>query len=174
MGFTFNDVVASLNSLQPYDWRAFLSTRLEGHGPGAPLAGITRAGWKLVYGETPSDFFKDVEAYRKVSDFYYSIGVTLDSSGRIAEVLWNSPAFKAGLSRGFTVIAVNGKAYKPELLRGAISAAKVDRQPIEFLLRQADRYQTMRIDYHDGLKYPRLERIDGTPDRLEAIFRPRP
>ena len=98
-----------------------------------------------MYGETPTDFFKEVEAYRKVSDFYYSIGVTLDSSGRIAEVLWNSPAFKAGLSQGFTVIAVNGKAYKPELLRGAISAAKVDRQPIEFLLRQADRYQTTRI-----------------------------
>jgi predicted metalloprotease with PDZ domain len=174
LGFTFNDVVASLNAVQPYDWQTFLSARLEGHGPGAPLAGLGRAGWKLVYGESPTEFFKDVEAYRKVSDFYYSIGMTLDSSGRISEVLWNSPAFKAGLSRGFTVIAVNGKAYKPELLRSAISAAKADQQAIELLLRQADRYQTTRIDYHEGLKYPRLERIDGTPDRLEAIFRPRP
>ncbi len=101
-------------------------------------------------------------------------GVTLDSGGRIAEVLWNSPAFKAGLSQGFSVVAVNGKAYKPELLRSAISAAKVAQQPIELLLRQADRYQTTRIDYRGGLKYPRLERIEGTPDRLEAIFRPRP
>ncbi len=103
----------------------------------------------------------------------YSIGVTLDSGGRIAEVLWDSPAFKAGLSQGFTVVAVNGKAYKPELLRSAISAAKSAQQPIELLLRQADRYQTTRIDYREGLKYPRLERIEGTPDRLEAIFRPR-
>jgi predicted metalloprotease with PDZ domain len=174
LGYTFKDVVASLNAVQPFDWQTFLSARLAGHGPGAPLAGITRAGWKLVYGESPTNFSKDVEAYRKVADFYHSIGVTLDGSGRIAEVLWNSPAFKAGLSQGFTVVAVNGRAYKPELLKSAISAAKVDRQSIELLLRQAERYQTTRIDYYEGLKYPRLERIEGTPDRLEAIFRPLP
>ena len=174
LGYTFKDLVVTLNAVQPYDWQAFLSERLQGHGPGAPLDGITRAGWKLVYGDTPTDFFKDVEAYRKISDFYYSIGITLDGTGRIADVLWNSPAFKAGLSRGFSVVAVNGKAYKPELLSGAISAAKAEHQSIELLLRQADRYQTTRIDYQGGLRYPRLERIDGTPDRLEAIFRPLP
>ena len=164
----------SLNAVQPYDWQAFLSARLEGHGPGAPLDGIARAGWKLVYVETPTDFFKDVEAYRKVSDFYYSIGVTLDSTGRIVDVLWNSPAYKAGLSQGFTVIAINSKAYKPELLKSAISAAKAGHQSIELLLRQADRYQTTRIEYYEGLKFPKLERIDATPDRLEAIFQARP
>jgi predicted metalloprotease with PDZ domain len=174
LGYTFGDVVVSLNSVQPYNWRAFLSARLEGHGPGAPLDGITRAGWKLAYGETPTDFSKDVEAYRQVSDFYYSIGVTLDATGRIVDVLWNSPAFKAGLSRGFVVVAVNSKTYKPELLKSAISAAKADHQSIELLLKQADRYQTTRIEYYEGLKYPKLERIDGTPDRLEAIFRPLP
>jgi predicted metalloprotease with PDZ domain len=115
-----------------------------------------------------------VEGYRKVSDFYYSIGLNIDSTGRIVDVLWNSPAFEAGLSQGFTVIAVNGTAYKPELLKSAISAAKGGHQPIELLLKQADRYQTTRIEYQEGLKYPRLERIDGTPDRLEAIFRPLP
>ena len=174
LGYTFGDVVVSLNAVQPYNWRAFLSARLEGHGPGAPLDGIARAGWKLVYVETPTDFFKDVEAYRKVSDFYYSIGVTLDSTGRIVDVLWNSPAYKAGLSQGFTVIAINSKAYKPELLKSAISAAKAGHQSIELLLRQADRYQTTRIEYYEGLKYPKLERIDATPDRLEAIFQARP
>jgi predicted metalloprotease with PDZ domain len=174
LGYTFNDVVTSLNAVQPYGWRAFLSARLEGHGPGAPLAGIARAGWKLVYTDTPTDFFKDVEAYRKVADFYYSIGLTLDATGRVAEVLWNGPAFKAGLSQGFTVVAINGKAYKPELMKAAISAAKSEHRPIELLLRQAERYQTTRIDYQDGLKYPSLERIEGTPDRLESIFRPLP
>jgi predicted metalloprotease with PDZ domain len=174
LGYTFKDVVTSLNAVQPFDWHSFLGARLEGHGPGAPLDGVTRAGWKLVYGETPTDFYKDVEAYRKVADFYYSIGFTLDAGGRIAEVVWGSPAFKAGLSQGFTVVAVNGKAYKPELLKSAISGAKADHQPIELLLRQADRYQSTRIDYQEGLKYPRLERIEGTPDRLDEIFRPRP
>ena len=174
LGYTFNDVVTSLNAVQPYDWGAFLSARLEGHGPGAPLAGIARAGWKLVYTDTPTDFFKDVEAYRKVADFYYSIGLTLDANGRIVDVLWNGPAFKAGLSQGFTVVAINGKAYKPELMKAAIAAAKSQHRPIEVLLRQAERYQTTRIDYQDGLKYPSLERIEGTPNRLESIFQPVP
>ena len=168
----FRSVVSSLNAVQPYDWRAFLLSRLEGHGPGAPLDGVERAGWKLVYSDTPTDFFKDVEAYRKVADFYYSIGVVLDSNGVIADVLWDSPAFKAGLSKGFTVVAVNDRAYKAELLKSAIGAAKTNHRPIELLLRQADHYQTTRIDYQGGLKYPRLERIEGAPDRLESIFKP--
>jgi predicted metalloprotease with PDZ domain len=174
LGYTFEDVVNSLTAVQPYDWRNFLLARLEGHGPGAPLDGVTRAGWKLVYTDTPTDFFKDVETYRKVADFYYSLGLTLDSNGRIVEVLWDSPAFKAGLSQGFTVIAVNDRAYKVELLKAAIGAAKTDHRPIELLLRQADHYQTTRIDYQGGLKYPRLERIEGAPDRLEAIFKALP
>jgi predicted metalloprotease with PDZ domain len=174
LGYTFEDVVQSLNSVQPYDWRSFLQARLEGHGPGAPLEGLARSGWKLVYSDTPTDFFKDVEAYRKISDFYYSLGMNLDANGRIAEVVWDSPAFKAGLSEGFTVVAVSGRAYKPELLKSAIAAAKSEHRPIELLLKQADRFTTARIDYTEGLKYPRLVRIDGTPDRLEAIFRPLP
>jgi predicted metalloprotease with PDZ domain len=174
LGYTFKEVVQTLNSVQPYDWQTFLQARLEGHGPAAPLDGLARSGWKLVYTDTPTDFFKDVEAYRKIADFYYSLGVNLDANGRIAEVVWDGPAFKAGLSEGFTVIAVSGRAYKPELLKSAITAAISEHRPIELLVRQADRFQTVRIDYAEGLKYPRLARVEGTPDRLEAIFRPRP
>jgi predicted metalloprotease with PDZ domain len=174
LGYTFRDVVQSLNSVQPYDWQTFLQARLQGHGPGAPLQGLARSGWRLVYTEAPTDFFKDVEAYRKIADFYYSLGVNLDANGRIAEVLWDSPAFKAGLSQGFTVVAVSGRAYKPEWLKSAITAAKSEHRPIELLVKQADRFETIRIDYTEGLKYPRLARIEGAPDRLEAIFRPLP
>jgi predicted metalloprotease with PDZ domain len=172
LGYTFKDVVQSLNSVQPYDWQTFLQTRLLGHGPGAPLDGLTRSGWKLVYTDTPTDFFKDVEAYRKIADFYYSLGVNIDANGRITEVVWDSPAFKAGLSEGFTIVAVGGRAYKPELLKSAITAAGSQHRPIELLLKQADRFRTVLIDYTEGLKYPRLARIGGVPDRLEAIFRP--
>jgi predicted metalloprotease with PDZ domain len=174
LGYTFRDVVQTLNSVQPYDWQTFLQARLQGHGPGAPLDGLARSGWRLVYTEAPTDFFKDVEAYRKIADFYYSLGVNLEANGRIAEVLWDSPAFKAGLSQGFTVVAVSGRAYKPELLKSAITAAKSGHRPIELLVKQADRFETIRIDYSEGLKYPRLVRIEGAPDRLEAIFRPLP
>jgi predicted metalloprotease with PDZ domain len=170
--YTFEDVVHALNAVQGYDWAAFLRSRLDGHGPGAPLDGLARAGWKLVYEEQPTAYFKDAEAYRKVSDFSYSLGIVIDHDARIAGVVWDSPAFKAGLTVGFHVVAVNGRAYKPETLGAAITAAKGGHEPIELLVKQADRFRTERFDYHEGLKYPRLERIAGTPDRLGKIFQP--
>jgi len=172
LGYTVEDVVRGLNAVQPYAWAGFLHSRLDGHGPGAPLDGVSRAGWKLVYAEQPTAYFKDAEAYRKVSDFSYSLGLVIDEEGRIAGVLWDSPAFKAGLTVGFHLLAVNGRAYKPDVLKAAITAAKDGQEPLELLVRQADRFVTVRIDYHGGLKYPRLERIAATPDRLAAIFRP--
>jgi len=46
--YTFDDVVATLNSVSPSDWKAFLRDRLDGHGPSAPLDGLTRSGWRLA------------------------------------------------------------------------------------------------------------------------------
>ncbi len=170
--YTFADVVAALDQVLPYDWSAFLRARLDGHGPGAPLDGLTRAGWKLTYTEQETAFFKDGEEYRKAANFAYSLGLGIAADGRIANVAWDSPAFKAGLTEGYTLLAVDGRAYKPEVLKAAITAAKDGGEPIELLLRMNDRFRTVRIDYHGGLKYPRLERIEGTPDRLAAIFAP--
>jgi predicted metalloprotease with PDZ domain len=170
--YTFEDVVHALNTVQPFEWATFLRARLDGHGPGAPLDGLTRSGWTLVYTEQPSEYSKDADAYRKITDFTYSLGFAVDNDGRLLNLVWGSPAFKAGLTAGFTLLAVNGRAYKPELLKTAITAAKSGNEPIELLFKKDDRFRTERIDYHDGLKYPHLQRIEGTPDRLEAIFKP--
>jgi len=175
--YTFADVVAALNAVQPYDWAAFLRARLDGHGPGAPLDGLTRSGWKLVYTEQETPYFKDMEDYRKAADFSYSLGLSVGPDGRIVNVTWGGPAFKANLTEGYTLLAVDGRAYKVDLLKAAITAAKNGHEPsvdgpIELLVKKDDRFKTVRVDYHEGLKYPRLERIEGTPDRLAAIFKP--
>jgi hypothetical protein len=36
-----------------------------------------------------------------------------------------------------------------------------------------DRIDTVTLDYHDGLKYPSLERIAGKPDRLAELWKAR-
>jgi len=172
LAYTFADVVAALNTVQPYDWAGFLHTRLDGHGPGAPLDGLTRSGWKLVYTEDETPYFKDVEEYRKVADFSYSLGLGISPEGHIVNVVWDGPAFKAGMTEGYTLLAVNGRAYKAELLKAAITVARYSPEPIELLLKKDDRFKTVRVDYHQGLQYPHLERIQGTPDRLAAIFAP--
>lgn len=170
--YSFEDVVKFLNAVQPYDWASFLRTRLDGHGPGAPLDGLTRAGWKLVYTDTETDIMKLAEERRKTTDFSYSLGFALDKDAKISTVMWGGVAFKAGVSGNTTVMAVNGKAYKAELLKAAIKDAKGTDKKIELLLKKGNDFRTVSLDYHEGLKYPRLERIPGTKDRLAEILAP--
>ncbi|UGQ45151.1 M61 family metallopeptidase [Massilia endophytica] len=167
--YSFDDVVSFLNGIQPYDWASFLRTRVENIGP-APLDGLARAGWKLVYADKPTEFQKTVEGMSKATSFQYSLGFWLSNEGKVESIVWEGLGFKAGLTANATVLAVNGQAYKADLLRNAITKAKTDSKPIELLVKQGSQYRTVSFDYHEGLKYPRLERIEGTPDRLEAIL----
>ena len=172
--YVFDDLIAALNALAPYDWRGFLRARLDGQGPGAPLEGIARAGWKLVYDDKPSAYTKSADLERKRASFTFSLGISVANEGsRITEVVWGSPAFKAGMATGTTLVAVAGRAYSAERLREAVERARQQPEPIELLIRRDDLYQTVRIDYRDGLRYPRLERIESAPDRLGAILKPR-
>ena len=168
--FTFEDVVNALNRVQPYDWTKFLRARLDGHGPGAPLDGLVRGGYKLVYTETPSDYFKDSEARRKVTDLSYSLGMVVDSEAKLTEVMWEGLAYKNGLTVGTQIVAVDGTAYTADRLKDAIRDAPKSRGPMELLVKNGDRYRTVRMDYHDGLRYPHLERVASVPARLDEIF----
>ncbi len=170
--YTFDDIVKTLNGVVPYDWATFLHTRLESNGPDAPLGGLERAGWKLVFRDEPSAFSKQVDELNETTEFAYSIGLVLGKEARLNEVVWDSAAFKSGLTVGMTLVAVNGRAYKAEYLKQAIRDAKSNGAPLELLVKSFDRYQTVPLTYHEGLRYPHLARIDGTPDRLSAILRP--
>jgi predicted metalloprotease with PDZ domain len=168
--FTFEDVVTALNRVQPYDWTKFLRARLEGHGPGAPLDGLGRGGYKLVYTETPSDYFKDSEARRKVTDLTYSLGMIIGRDNELTDVMWEGLAFKNGLTVATQIVAVNGTAYSADRLKDAIREAKNTPRSIELLVKNGDRYRTIRMDYHDGLRYPRLERGGSAPATLDQIL----
>jgi predicted metalloprotease with PDZ domain len=173
--YTFDDVVAALNAVAPNDWRTFLRTRLDGHGPGAPLDGITRGGWKIAFTDTPSAYQKGVEELNKYIDLAHSIGVRVSTreAGSITEVSWEGPAFKAGLTPGDTIVAVNGHAFKADVLKSAVKNAKGGATPIELIVKNGERYKVVRVAYHDGLRYPQLERVNGTDDRLGAILKSR-
>jgi predicted metalloprotease with PDZ domain len=170
--YTFDDVVATLNKIQPYDWAAFLRAKLDGHGPGAPLDGLARAGWKLVYTDTPTDYIKGYDERNKSLDLTYSLGFTVAQDGAVRNVVWDGIGFRAGLAANTTVMAVNDRVYKPELLKAAIKDAKDAKEdkPIRLLVRKGNVLRTIALDYRGGLRYPRLERIPGTRDRLETIF----
>jgi predicted metalloprotease with PDZ domain len=169
--YTFADVVAALNKVQPFDWAPFLRSRLDGHASGAPLDGLARAGWKLVYTDTPSDYSKSTDELRKSTDFSYSLGFAVKQDGGVTAVQWDGVAFRAGLAANSTIVAVNNRAYKGEVLKAAVKAAKDGKAPIELLVKQGANYRTIALDYHGGLRYPHLEPIAGSKDRLASILK---
>jgi predicted metalloprotease with PDZ domain len=170
--YTFDDVVKTLNDIQPFDWAGYLRGRLDGHGP--LIGGIEAHGWKLVYNDQPSAAVKAAEMRRHAADFTYSLGVSVGKDGEIGDVLWDGPAFKAGISPGMTVVAVNGHDFNSDALKDAVTAAAADKnQPVELLVKNFDEYKTVRIDYHDGLKYPHLVRDTSQPDTLSTLLKAR-
>jgi predicted metalloprotease with PDZ domain len=174
VGYDFDDVAAALSKVQPFDWASFLHGILNSTNEAAPLDGITRGGWKLAYSDQPNELLKAREKSRKYIDLTESIGLTIDDdekAGTLIDVLWQGPAFNAGLAPGMKLIAVNGDKYSPDVLRDAITAARSGQKPIELLLNNQDVFLTLKVDYHAGLRYPHLERVEGTPDLIEQIVK---
>jgi predicted metalloprotease with PDZ domain len=172
--YTFDGVVSALNAVMPYDWTTFLRTRLDGHGPGAPLDGLHRGGYRLVFTDVPSDYWKSVEMTRTKSvDDIYSLGLVVDNDAIVSSVLWDGPAFKAGLIAGAKLIAVDGLAYDPERLQSAIARTKTSTEPVDLLVRVGERFHNVRVEYRGGLRYPHLERDPAHKPLLDEILAPR-
>jgi predicted metalloprotease with PDZ domain len=169
--YTFEDLVKALNSVEPYDWTSFLRTRLDSIGKPAPLDGLRRGGYKLVFTDTPGEFLKAHEDQAKRVNLLFSIGVELDDKdGTVLEVLWDSAAFKAKVTESSSILAVDGAAYSADILKDAIRSAKGTQRPIELIVKNGDRFQVLALDYHDGLRYPHLERESSAPARLDDIL----
>jgi predicted metalloprotease with PDZ domain len=171
--YTFEDVVATLNKVQPYDWTAYLRSRVYEVNAKAPLDGIEQGGYKLVYTDTPTGWFKDGEKKRKVVDLSYSGGFSVATKdGKIGSVLWGSKAFDAGVTVGATLVAVNGHAFDPDDLKEAIKAAAASARPVTLLLKDGEIYRSVDLDWHGGLRYPRLEPTAGGKGTLDALLAP--
>jgi len=170
--YTFDDVVKGLNDVVPYDWAGFLTERLTSKAPHAPLGGIENGGYKLVYTDMPNDITQAQINATGITMDWWSIGVYVASDGRIEDVLVGSPADKAGLGPGMQIVAVNSRQFSGALLNDAIRDAKGNTNPIALIVVNTGVYKVLALDYHDGLRYPHLERVDGTPDRLDDILKP--
>ena len=174
--YTFDDVVAALNGVAKYDWAGFLHAHVDTLDPPL-LDGLAGTGWKLVYTDQESAYEKQYDnrpqSPRHLYNFTWSIGLTLAKGGHINDVRWNGPAFKAGVSSGATLVAVDGQDYSSDVLKQAITAARASKAPIQLLLKYQGAYRTVPVDYHGGPQYPHLIRVKGTPDYLGEIIAPR-
>jgi predicted metalloprotease with PDZ domain len=172
--YTFEDIVKALNAVESYDWAPFLRDRLDAVGKPAPLAGIRRGGYKLVYDETPSDYSREEDTERKRLSLLFSIGLVIDEKdASVLEVLWDSPAFKAKLTEGTQLLAINGVPYSADVLKAAIQSAKNSNSPIELIVKMQDRYRVVNLDYKEGPRFPHLVRDPLVPALLDDLFSPR-
>ncbi|QNE32914.1 M61 family metallopeptidase [Sphingomonas sp. NBWT7] len=171
--YTFDDLVTTLNAIQPYDWRTLLTQRLTENAKGAPLSGLERNGYRLIYTADAPPSFRHGEKTRKVADLTYSGGFVVGSGNEVTSVTWGSPAYDAGLTVGTTIVSVDGMAYSDDRLKGAITAAKDGKAPVQMWVKNGERYRQVALDWHGGLRYPRLEKIGTGEAGLDRLLAPR-
>ena len=179
--YNLDDLVKALNTVQPYDWAEFFRTRIYEVAPEVPEKGITQGGYQLVYNDVQPDWMKHADLSRGAS-FDTSLGFIVKGdrgsadddrgAGSITEVAWNSPAFKAGITSEMQLLGVNDQAFSVGSLRQAIVASEKSSAPIKLLLRREKELITVNLDYHGGLRYPHLQRVESTPDLLDTILAP--
>ena len=167
------EIEATLNSVEPYDWHAFFEKYVYNVAEHPPTDEIERSGWRFVYNDKPNAFIKAGEGLRHSINAWYSIGAQISSrTGRVSDVRENSPAWKAGLAVGETIEAVDGQNFDPDVFTYALKRAEKGGPAIAMVVSQDGWFTTLTIDYHDGPRYPHLERIPNTPDMLDAIMKP--
>ena len=131
-------------------------------------------GYKLAFTDEPTAWVKSGEKNNKNNDLSYSGGFVVSKDGKITAVIWDSPAFNAGLTVGSELLAVNGRKFDGDGLKAAITSAKSAREPVRLLVKSGEVYRTLDLDWHGGLRYPRLEKIGKAPGTLDALLAPRP
>ncbi len=170
--YEIGDVARALNAVAPYDWEKFLRERTSGLRQPL-LEGVERAGFRLVFNDKPNKSIADGEKSARRTDLSYSLGMVINRDGLLTEVVWDSPAFKAGLTTNTTLVAVNGRTYSADLLKRMITEAASGGAMVELIVRRQDQFRTVTLDYRGGLRYPHFEPIAGRPDGIAVLLAPR-
>jgi len=178
--YTFSDVATALNAVQPYDWASFLHNWLDGVGQQVPLeSGIEASGWRLVYTDQPSRYQNALENVGEGElegagvNAMFSVGLFLDRQGKVEDVLWNGPAFKAGLAPGMKLVAIDGQPYTAAVLRSEIDQAQKSGNPLQITAEGDGVTEVYTVHYDGGLKYPHLVRVPDETDTLQQILAPK-
>ena len=167
--YTFEQLVATLNGVAPYDWAKFLTERLESKSAASPTGGFENAGWKLAF--TPEE--GKLKGRHALPADIYSIGLQLRPDGTVGDSIVGSPAYEAGITSNMKVLAVNGRLYNHDLLIDAIKAAKDSTEPITLLVVNDEFVKTATVNYHSGERFPHLVRNDAVPDGMADLIKPR-
>jgi predicted metalloprotease with PDZ domain len=169
--YSFEDVVNGLESVHDFDWEAFIDTRLRTCTAEPPLGGIESGGYDLTFQDSPNAFQLAEEKISGVADLTHSLGLKCTSSGEVQEVIWDSPAFRAGLTSGMKALSVEERAFTLGELYDAVSRTK-DTGQVSLVVQHHKHVASVNVAYAGGHRYPFLER-NGESPLLHDILSPR-
>ena len=172
--YGFDDLVRALNAVTSYDWGSFLKARTAESPNDNLLAGLTKGGYRLTFTDMPSAHFRDAERRGAEVNLTYSLGLIVAKGGQISQVVWDSPAFNAGLTVAGQIIAVNGMAYSEEVIKDAVVAAKGGNDTIRLIVKTGDRVREIPLVWNGGLRYPKLEKTGNGDGGLDLLLKPLP
>jgi predicted metalloprotease with PDZ domain len=169
--YRLEDIVETLNDIVARDWAVFFDKWLNACSPAVPLDGITQGGYALAYRAKRSGFHRQTDELSGLIDLTFSAGFSASPDGKVKEVIWESPAFHAGLTAGAEILAVNDKPFSKDDLCTAV-AETVNTGAITLWAKKLKHCETLHIAYGGGHHFPHLERLAGQPFLLDAIVRP--
>lgn len=170
--YTRADVAAALNAVYPFDWEHFFALRLDDPTPHPPFAGIERGGYTVVYGASAPDTNPSTRVGGDAADYRYGIGLSLTPAGLIRDVVARSPADRADLAPGMTIVGVDGRRWNASSFAKTIARSATSHAPISVLVNDRGTFETKTIEYTGGLRIPYLQRTAAT-DYLDPILVPR-
>ena len=150
--------------------RRFLRERLDSNYAHAPLGGLQNGGYRLSYSDKPNSWSAMEDSQRGSVEFWYSLGFHVGSSGILTDVLKGGVADKAGFGPGMKIVAVNGRAFTPAILRQGVRDARGAGSAIEVITEESSYFKVLRLEYHGGETVSGFE--ESRRDTREAGFNP--
>ncbi|MEW5796964.1 MAG: hypothetical protein AB1772_11465 [Candidatus Zixiibacteriota bacterium] len=171
--FDRKEIVSTLNALAAFSWDSLITNRIDKLSDTLNHTALAASGYQINYTDEKPQVLAETEGANGAHIYDASLGLTItDYLAQVDQIVPGSPADKAGLVTGMSIIGVNGKTFSFERFEKAISDA-VTTGELRLLTQRGEILREYTIRYDGGPRYLKLEPIDGRTHWLDSILAPR-
>ncbi|MEO0501345.1 MAG: hypothetical protein AAF205_12445, partial [Pseudomonadota bacterium] len=169
---TSDEVMDALSRAAPHiDWPEYFSRHLDDIDTPAPIAGLTRAGWRLVTKSRPNAFDRNRFAMDEELDLLGALGFSVRNDGTITDVVRDSPAANAGLVPHQRILSIGNRSFDVGTALDEMFKDGQDVRRVRLTVKDGAFVETAELCVPAGVGFPHLERGDGD-DRLTVLLTP--